>query len=145
MPNQSRFDFSRLDYRTLTAGQKDALLRWADQRARIERALAFRAGLAVLWAFQRQVIAAAAAAFADWRRAARARRDHAAATIELGALNDRTLKDIGVSRCEVPAVARVGKARPRRQDMTLQQARARVSGCASPFSAPDRPGSISPI
>jgi uncharacterized protein YjiS (DUF1127 family) len=52
-----------------------------------------------------------AAARRQWRRYAEARRQHRA-MILLDSLSDGALKDIGVSRAEIPSMARHG--RPRR-------------------------------
>ncbi len=57
-----------------------------------------------------------AAAHRQWRRYAEARRQHRA-MIRLESLSDGALKDIGVSRSEIPSMARDG--RPRRATTAL--------------------------
>ena len=44
--------------------------------------------------------------FANWAAWAEERRAYREAVSELGALTDRDLTDIGVARCDIPAVAR---------------------------------------
>jgi uncharacterized protein YjiS (DUF1127 family) len=62
-----------------------------------------------LWARSREGLARAAAAVSRWRRL---RRDAG----RLMALDDRLLRDIGLSRGEVERAVRGGRARPARPD-----------------------------
>lgn len=108
---------------------------WQQARARIlSRAEAARAqawrdlGSAVLrglrtvaWggaAITRAAAGAAVAAAGQWWRTYAARRERIAAVRELHALDDRTLKDIGVSRSEIEWVVR-GQDTTRLRDATI--------------------------
>ena len=85
------FDMLLRHHRTLTPEQHDLLVRRAVERAKAYRAEAIRSLFRRLFGWIR-------------RRAAVAR---------LQALDDRTLKDIGINRCEIEAIVRDPERPPR--------------------------------
>jgi uncharacterized protein YjiS (DUF1127 family) len=111
------FDFDRYlrDYQTLTAGQRDALVRRVLREAQTDRAEAMRgvfralgrgAWKAVVWGFARlrPVWAAASRpAAAAWQSYDRRRRLRATAA-QLYAMDERELKDIGLNRGDIAFV-----------------------------------------
>lgn len=105
------FYFLRFEHRPLTPEQWDRLKQDARQRAQQERARALREMLAGVpklalvaarggWAMGRMVVRRAgkwSSAYAIWRARRRAIK-------ELGGLDDRALKDIGLHRSEIESV-----------------------------------------
>jgi uncharacterized protein YjiS (DUF1127 family) len=75
-------------------------------------------------AISRAAAGAVVAAAGQWWRAYAARRERIAAVRELRALDDRTLKDIGVNRSEIEWVVR-GQDTTRLRDATIAANRAR--------------------
>ena len=103
MLDQYEIDFSRLDYPALTARERDLLKSRAVKRAHAERNDAMRQALLGAWAPLRRAALAVCEAY-------RARRRRRRTASELYALSDRTLNDIGVTRCEIDALAFGGRA-----------------------------------
>jgi uncharacterized protein YjiS (DUF1127 family) len=99
-------DFSMLDYRRLTAEERVVVKRWALARAHAERSRALREMLAGFAAFLRKL----AVMTVQWCKARRTRRAQSIAAAELRSLSDHELKDIGVCRCEINALAFGGRA-----------------------------------
>jgi uncharacterized protein YjiS (DUF1127 family) len=99
-------DFSILDYRRRTAEERTAVKRMALARAHAARRQALHEMLAGLAIFLRKLAAMAVHWFKTWR----ARHARSIAAAELRSLSDRELKDIGVCRCEINALAFAGRA-----------------------------------
>jgi uncharacterized protein YjiS (DUF1127 family) len=114
MRDDLRIDLESLDFRALSATEWTELRERLGRRAHAERAEAMRRAGAALWALPGRLVEAAApritslavrarlAARHGWRayRAARRRR---IALRQLQALDDRSLKDIGVRRSGIYA------------------------------------------
>ena len=108
-----------IDYRGLTPDQRKRLMQHVIRDARAARTLggtglcalqtAAGGGTAVMRALAKAVIAAAG----KWWRSYAIQRAHIAAIRELHALDDRTLRDIGVSRSEIEWVVIHGRDAPR--------------------------------
>ncbi len=105
MRNLQDIDFSRLDYAALGNRERALVLRRAMERAHVERSQALWRMIAALAVGLRRMAAAAVQWHADYRQ--RRRRQSEAAT--LNALSDRTLKDIGVARCEIDRLVVSGR------------------------------------
>jgi uncharacterized protein YjiS (DUF1127 family) len=117
--NESSFDF-----KSLTSDQWQRTRQQIIRRADAARAQALRdLGNAVLRGLQTAAWAGAAAA-GKWWRAYAAWRERIAAVRELRALDDRTLKDIGVNRSEIESVVG-GQDTTRLRDATIAANRAR--------------------
>jgi len=117
MPGDDEFDFERLDYRTLTLEQWDALRRHVARRAELARAQALRALFRPLRsALQRLApsLRAGAAVAAGWWRAYAEERRRRQAMAELHGFSDRELKDLGVRRSEIFWVVHHGRVEPPR-------------------------------
>lgn len=99
-------DLSILDYRRLTAEERTAVKRLALARAYAARRQALHEMLAGLAIFFRKLTVMAVHWFKVWRT----RRARSIAAAELRSLSDRELKDIGVCRCEINALAFAGRA-----------------------------------
>jgi uncharacterized protein YjiS (DUF1127 family) len=99
-------DFTMWDYPRLTAEQRDAVKRLAIARAHAERSRALREMLSGFAAFLRKL----AGMTVQWCKARRTRRAQYMAAAELHSLNDLELKDIGICRCEINALAFGGRA-----------------------------------
>jgi len=99
-------DLSILDYRRLTAEERTAVKRLALARAYAARRQALHEMLAGLTIFLRKLAVMAVHGF----QACRARRARSIAAAELRSLSDHELKDIGVCRCEINALAFAGRA-----------------------------------
>ncbi len=128
------FYFLRFEHRPLTLEQLDQLKRAAERAAREQRARMLRglgiATLALLRSAARGARGitralgdrAAAVASAGWNAYA-AWRERRAAIKELAALDDRTLRDLGLTRSEIEYVVRQDSARlPKRQAPARQAA-----------------------
>jgi uncharacterized protein YjiS (DUF1127 family) len=92
--------FLRFEHRPLTPEQWDRLTRSVARRAHEERAQALRGAFAAIRALGSR---AAAAARRHWRSYA-TWRERRQAIKELGGLDDRVLKDMGVHRSEIESV-----------------------------------------
>jgi len=101
MPMNNLLDFGTFDYRALGPEQRGRLERRAQARAHAERSEALRAMAGGLASLLRK----AAVAY----RAHRLRRRRQFSAARLYALDDRALKDIGVSRSEIPARVLAGR------------------------------------
>jgi uncharacterized protein YjiS (DUF1127 family) len=98
------FYFLRFEHRPLTPEQWDLVRRTTARRAHEERARALRGVLvAILMTARAGVAATAAAARRRWR-AYSSWRERRAAIKELGGLDDRMLKDMGLHRSEIETV-----------------------------------------
>jgi len=129
-------DGNALDYNRLSPEEWDRLRRQAMHRAHVARARALRdvigGGVRGLRAAAVSALLGAAAETAvstarKWWRSYTLWRERKAAVRELHALDDRTLRDIGVNRCEIDWVvygedttrlrdATIAGDRPRRRD-----------------------------
>jgi uncharacterized protein YjiS (DUF1127 family) len=94
------FYFLRFEHRPLTPEQWDRLTRSVARRAREERAQALRGAFAAIRALGSR---AAAAARRRWRSYT-TWRERRQAIKELGGLDDRMLKDMGLHRSEIESV-----------------------------------------
>ena len=115
MPGDDEFDFERLDYRTLTLEQWDALRRHVARRAERARAQALRALFRPLWSALRRLALAlrdGAVATAGWWGGYLERRRRRQAMAELHGFSDRELKDLGVRRSEIYWVVHHGRVEP---------------------------------
>jgi uncharacterized protein YjiS (DUF1127 family) len=83
-----------------------------------------RAAAGAALAAIRTLAAAVAATAGKWWRAYALRRERNAAVLELRALDDRTLKDIGINRCEIDWVVD-GRDDTRLKDATIAANRSR--------------------
>jgi uncharacterized protein YjiS (DUF1127 family) len=101
----AEIDFPAIDFSLLSSEQRERLKRHAIHRAKDDRDLALRAMFTGLAAWLRRT----GSAVVQWRAANRKRRACRHAAAELNALDDRALKDIGVSRCEIGALAFGGR------------------------------------
>jgi len=118
-------DGNALDYNRLTPEEWDRLRRQAVHRAHVARARALRdvigGGVRALRAAAIGALLGAAAEAAvttarKWWRAYTLRRERKAAVRELRALDDRTLRDIGVNRSEIDWVV-YGRDETRLRDL----------------------------
>ena len=119
-------DGNALDYNRLTPEEWDRLRRQAVHRAHVARARALRdviAGgvralrTAAIGALLGAAVETAVTTARKWWRAYSLRRERKAAVRELRALDDRTLRDIGVNRCEIEWVV-YGQDATRLRDAT---------------------------
>jgi uncharacterized protein YjiS (DUF1127 family) len=94
-------DFQTFDYQRLTLGQREMLRRHAERRAKAERDETLRRMFARLGAGLRDPMGS----IAVWLAALRLRFEQRRSAAMLRALDDRTLKDIGVARCEIDSLA----------------------------------------
>jgi uncharacterized protein YjiS (DUF1127 family) len=142
------FYFLRFEHRPLIPEQLDQLKRAAGRAAREHRARMLRglgiAALAPLWSAARGARAitralghrAAAVASERWH-AYEAWRERRAAVKELAALDDRTLRDLGLTRSEIEfVVGRRDAARPSERQATVRQSAAPAGTAASRRPAP---------
>lgn len=115
MRDSDDFYFLRFEHRPLSPEQLDRLQRGAERAAKEYRARTLRSlGAAAVASFRRAALGvrrivqalgrrAAAAASKQWQ-AHVLRRQRRAAVKELAALDDRTLKDLGIHRSEIESV-----------------------------------------
>jgi len=103
MLNQYEIDFGRIDYPALTPRDRDQLKSWAAQVAHDDRDETIRRAIRGLAVFLWKLPVRLFSAYRRWRR-----RKWTAS--ELHALSDRTLTDIGVSRCEIDSLSFAGRA-----------------------------------
>jgi uncharacterized protein YjiS (DUF1127 family) len=94
-------DFQTFDYQRLTLGQREMLRRHAERRAKAERDEALRRMFACVGAGLRDPLGS----IAGWLAALRLRFERRRSAAMLRALDDYTLKDIGVARCEIDSLA----------------------------------------
>lgn len=94
MTDGGEIDFAQLDYRALTLEQRHAVRQAAIRRAHAARAALLRA-----------VLQALPQAVARLWRTRRARRRWKAEIAQLRGLDERALKDVGLARFEIDAVA----------------------------------------
>jgi len=131
MPQRFDFDQYLRHYHTLTPLERDAVVRQVLRDAKADRAEAirilFRGGRAlagrslVLLArgLRRAAVAAGAVTVAVWRRYNRARRRRATA-MQLYAMDDRELKDIGLRRGDIRYVLS-GRCDPTRRPRSARR------------------------
>jgi uncharacterized protein YjiS (DUF1127 family) len=126
-------DGNTLDYNRLAPEEWDRLRRQAMHRAHVERARALRdviaGGVRALRAAAVSALLGAAAETAvttarKWWRGYALWRERKAAVRELRALNDRTLRDIGVNRSEIEWVV-YGQDATRLRDASIAANRSR--------------------
>src|SRR6266566_1599160 len=134
-------DVDAFDYKGLPPEQWDRLRRQAMHRAHLARGRALRAAAAS--ALIRAVAAATIAAARKWWRAYALWRERKAAVRELHALDDRTLRDIGVNRSEIEWVV-YGRDATRLRDASIAANRsrrhdARTGASARPQQTRKRP------
>jgi len=142
------FYFLRFEHRPLTPEQLDQLKRAAERAAREHRARMVRGlGIAVLASLRSAarggrdiaralgdraaaVASAGWSAYADWR-------ERRAAVKELAALDDRTLKDLGLTRSEIEyVVGRWDAARPSKRQAPARLGAARAGTAANRRAVP---------
>ena len=111
-------------YNGLAPGEWDKARARIIRRAEAARAQALRDLAGVVLRPLRTAAWAVAAAAGSWWRAYALRRERNAAVRELRALDDRTLKDIGVNRCEIEWVVD-GHDDTRLKDATIAANRSR--------------------
>jgi len=97
-----------------------------------------RAAAGAALATIRTLARAVAATAGNWRRAYALRRERNAAVRELHALDDRTLKDIGVNRCEIEWVVD-GHDDTRLKDATIAANRSRRRDPAAGIGMTSKP------
>jgi uncharacterized protein YjiS (DUF1127 family) len=105
-------------YRQLTPEQWDALKRRATHDAQVVRTQALRDLFGVVPLALRTLGRALAAAAGHWWTRYLRWRERRAAVSELAALDDRTLKDLGLHRSEIETVISGHEARPRPGQIT---------------------------
>ena len=136
-------DKNGLDYNRLAPEEWDRLRRQAMQRAHVDRARALRdviaGGVRALRAAAVSALLAAAAETVvttarKWWRGYALWRERKAAVRELRALDDRTLRDIGVNRSEIEWVV-YGQDATRLRDATIAANRARPRDARSGATA----------
>jgi uncharacterized protein YjiS (DUF1127 family) len=108
MLDKDKIDFSRVDYGAASPAQWIALEQQAVRCAHAERDKVVRLSLVAVMTPLRRI----GAAFAAWRKMCKRRREELAAIAELRGLDDITLSDMGITRCEIATVVRDGKERP---------------------------------
>ena len=108
MPKRDEIDFSTFDYRVLTLDDINELKIAAFRRAHEERTEYLRSLPRALGGVLQGLWAVAGRAWV----AHRARRRWQAEIAELRGFDERALKDIGMTRCDVAAVARARLGRP---------------------------------
>jgi uncharacterized protein YjiS (DUF1127 family) len=141
------FYFLRFEHRPLTPEQLDQLKRSTGRAAREHRARLVRnLGIAALaslrgaargvgriirWLAHRAAAIAGERwrAYADWR-------ERRAAVKELAALDDRTLRDLGLTRSEIEFVVRRDSARSSERQAPARQGAARAGTAANRRPAP---------
>jgi uncharacterized protein YjiS (DUF1127 family) len=141
------FYFLRFEHRPLTPEQLDQLKRSTGRTAREHRARLVRnLGIAALaslrgaargvgriirWLAHRAAAIAGERwrAYADWR-------ERRAAVKELAALDDRTLRDLGLTRSEIEFVVRRDSARSSERQAPARQGAARAGTAANRRPAP---------
>jgi uncharacterized protein YjiS (DUF1127 family) len=134
MSGNTKFDFTNLDYQSLSPQQREALVRGIIRQAQADRARAMRAALrkpaAWLWNVATMVAKAlvrVGAAYVDQRRYGRQ-------IAELQGLSDHELKDIGVRRSEIYWVVHHGRELPVAR--TLERPRRPIPADPASVSAP---------
>ena len=97
-------DFAAFDGRKLTAERWDRLKQDVLRRAHAARAQALRAVADGIRATGLELAAGARDVFRSWWKAYALRRERRAAVRDLSALDDRSLRDIGLGRSEIESV-----------------------------------------
>ena len=108
------------------------------RRAEVARARALRGLVGGVLRGLRTAASAVAATAGKWWRAYALRRERNAAVRELYGLDDRTLKDIGINRCEIEWVVD-GEDATRLRDATIEANRSRRRDPAAGPSMTPRP------
>ena len=107
-----KFDLQTLDYRALTPEQWAALKARLIEQARRNRNADLRATAGKIFAGPERLLRVGLRVFARARRAVLAARRRRAAVAALSALDDRSLRDIGIRRGEIfSAVHQTGGGR----------------------------------
>ena len=110
MPDHD-IDMLILDYRTLTPRQQDTVRKLVIRRAEAARGETVRNAFRALWSGLRGLAAGPWRACQTWRR-------QRIAEAELRSLDDRTLRDLGISRSEIVWLVRGdGHDATRRRDL----------------------------
>ena len=117
--NERSFVFNELTYEQWER-RKQQIVR----RAEVARARALRGLVGGVLRGLRTAASAVAATAGKWWRAYALRRERNAAVRELYGLDDRTLKDIGINRCEIEWVVD-GEDATRLRDATIEANRSR--------------------
>lgn len=130
-----------LNYQALTPAERETFKRDVILRAHRERDAVIRATFRWLWSW----LQAGAAVFHCLWTAYRKRRERRIAMDELFALDDYSLKDMGISRSEIIAVVNAEYLPRLPPVMTPKKGRDRISACVSQSSAQAPRVSISPI
>ena len=101
MPAPNEFDFSLLDGHALTPEQRDAIKQYAVWRANAERVRLIRAAGRRLLSCPQLLAAFVRELASGWWKSFAAARARSKAFAELQSLDDRDLKDMGISRGEI--------------------------------------------
>jgi len=112
MFGNNRFDFTHLDFWSLSPLQRDALVQRMIREARAEQARAVRTALRSVVVRLRTLVVRAGSAVARLGRAYADQRRYGRQMAELNALSDHELKDIGMRRSEIYWVVRHGRETP---------------------------------
>src|SRR6516165_2569754 len=131
-------DENDFHYNGLAPGEWDKARARIIRRAESARAQALRDLAGVVLRPLRSAAWAVAATAGSWWRAYALRRERHAAVRELRALDDRTLKDIGVNRCEIEWVVD-GHDDTRLRDATISANRSRRRDPAAGTATAPRP------
>lgn len=101
MSSGEQIDLCKVDFRTMTLEEREALKREVIRRAGAERNAAIRAAFLGIWRGLRKLWALPRCALDAYR----ARRQWKITLAELRGLDERALRDIGLSRLDVTALA----------------------------------------
>jgi len=148
MLTDDEMDLCALTYRTMTPAEREAFKRQVIRRAFAERDAAIRATFRQIWSMLpnvKKVAHAGIAALHNLWIAYLENRGRKVAVNELLSLDDRMLKDMGLSRSEIIAVVYAENNLQLPPGMTSQKGRDRVDACVSRSSAQAPQVSISPI
>jgi uncharacterized protein YjiS (DUF1127 family) len=148
MLTDDEIELGTFDWRVLTPDEREALRQWAIRRGLAERDAVIRATFRGMWSRLRSlanVVQAGGAAALNWWPSYLVNRKRKIAVTELLALDDRVLKDIGVSRSEILAVVHAEDSSRIPPGMTSQKGRDKITACVLRSSAPALRASISPI
>jgi uncharacterized protein YjiS (DUF1127 family) len=123
--NESALDFNNLSSEQWERTRRQIIAQAQAARAQMWRDLfaavlyGFRTAAGSAAALTRTVAGAVIAAAGKWWRAYALRRERRAAARELHALDDRTLKDLGINRSEIEWVVRGPHTTTRLRDATI--------------------------
>jgi uncharacterized protein YjiS (DUF1127 family) len=105
-PMLCRIDFTKVDYAALSGAERARLRLLAEENAKAERSETLRRMIAGLAAGLHRAAFAVPEVYAAYRL----RRRRRLALAELRGLDDHTLKDMGVCRCNIESLIFAGRA-----------------------------------